>query len=765
MTEPNYVFSNKALDALIRDLRADLHPVGDIDKAGHPDDDDLFGYGVGTLSETNSVLIRQHLDGCTQCASRVEAFQTAAKAWEGPDADEQLDALMSGLRVAISTPRQLTLLSQSTTSSPHSSEPPRSVRLTVQQEQPVYAILRKSGAIERNYDYALPCGLHTDTHINIGKICRSAQALAGLVSAMDSALHGIAFDTVVSTSWAVATIARRLVMRRCGGRPERIRHILAEGYDPPTLMEDIAPGANVLILLDVLVTGGLVGRIADELQHQKANSVRAISIVDAGLNRGRPFIPIESLCHVPMDLARPKCRRCGILPPAHFNPIAGRMTTRKERPRSPSEFLIEDSTAREFWEFVDTAGAYEHHRVIGRRHYVGFIDTARLLRHGATGPRIVKKLCERIAKRSGPPDVLVVPARAKSLLLGKRLIDGFREFLGWSEVRLWPVRQRAGYFRLSGSVDGLAGRRVLVADVAAGHGQTLDELGLLASQAGAAAIGGTVLLSRLSEGCEEALDERFSSGFTRLYSMPVRPITVHDKTRGRCPVCQRRQSLREAVTELPAGPIRDLANQLASTPRFRRRIERSAGSTVTAGRQIALFPLARCRRGVASGVALHALHAAMGDGMAPLSLPEVADAGIPPTNRAALVADLPPGALAWSGQPLVNDLCAYLRGGGDRDVWMAIIELMSRSETTVWIDCLNEAIANVASHGRWMDDRFWAWMMWIVHRLVRATPELSDQLRPRLESLVQAYSGTSAHRGLQGMLSAVLAAKKPVALV
>src|SRR5439155_22319046 len=165
-----------------------------------------------------------------------------------------------------------------------------------------------------------------------------------------------------------------------------------------------------------------------------------------------------------------------------------------------------------------------------------------------------------------------------------------------------------------------------------------------------------------SEACEEAFDQRLSGGFTKLYSMPVRPLTVRDKTRITCSVCLRRQDLKEAVRELPAGTVKEVAKKLAARHRFRRGTDQFSA----AERQIPLSilnPLATYRPSVASGIALHAFNAAMGDGMAPLSLPEIDSPDIPAAGRAALVADLPAEVLKWSGQTLVNELCKFLKKG------------------------------------------------------------------------------------------------------
>jgi len=150
----------------------------------------------------------------------------------------------------------------------------------------------------------------------------------------------------------------------------------------------------------------------------------------------------------------------------------------------------------------------------------------------------------------------------------------------------------------------------------------------------------------------------------------------------------------------------------------------------------------------------------MGDGMAPLSLPEIASNNIPSAKRAALVADLPAGVLKWSGPPLLEQLCRFLKRGRDRDVWTAIVELMSRSGSTDWVDCLGDAISNAETFDQWMDDQFWARMILVVHRLARGRPGTGDQMRPPLQALVETYDRTSAHLGLEGMLKATYEASE-----
>jgi len=294
---------------------------------------------------------------------------------------------------------------------------------------------------------------------------------------------------------------------------------------------------------------------------------------------------------------------------------------------------------------------------------------------------------------------------------------------------------------------------VLVADAAAGHGGTLDELALLSS-ASARSIAGAVVLSRLSEACEETLNHRLSGGFTRLYSMPVRPFTVHDEKSTTCPFCLRRQDLDKAVGELPAGPLKELAKKLADRTRHSRRIEKASGGE----RQLALLPLSpfvTFRPGVGSGIALHALYAAMGDGMAPLSLPEISSQDISAAQRAALVADLPPAALRSNGSPLEKEFCEFLRKGTDKKVWMAVFQAMSRAGSTAWVDPLRDAMANAKRCGDWMDHDFWLRIMLSVYGMTRGKPEVSEELRRPLEDLVQTgESEGPAREALRAVLDA-----------
>jgi orotate phosphoribosyltransferase len=758
MTQRKTAFSTEALDALLSDIQSFASRGTDDYESAHPEPDKLLAYASRSASSVVSEQLQEHLTVCPDCSSRLNGFKAAAQVWEGLEGDARVERMRKRLKP---TGQHELVFSFDERANLAPNGPParngvvrQGAERTVR-ERITRQTLRDANAIETDCDYVLPNALHCDTHINLGRICRSESALAPIVRLLDEMLAGRSFDTLVSTSWALATIARRLVLRRSALLSGRIRHVTIEGYDPPGILEAVPAGANVILLVDVVVTGSQIASVTEELKRQGAASVKAIAIVDTDYCGERVSRSFEALCHVPVHFAAEGQRPSwSDRPRAEFNPVAGRMTQKKLKPRSPSEFLEQDLSAQQFWKFVDEAGAFEHHRIVGSRHYLGFIDTARLLRHRVIGPAIVEDLCRKIFERSGIPDTVLVPARAKGLLLGKCIVEGFGRHYGRRGIHLATVRRKAGHFTIEGAPD-LSGHRVLVADTAAGHGDTLDELALLSSS-GAISIAGAVLLSRLSEACEEAFDQRLMGGFTKLYSMPVRPLTVRDKARITCSVCLRRQDLKKAVGELPPGTVKEMAKKLVATaPRYRRRTEKPP-STERQPPQLSLYSqslLATYRPSVASGIALHALHAAMGDGMAPLSLPEIAAHDISAPRRAALVADLPAGVLKWSGPSLEGELCEFLRRGTDRDVWIAIVELMSRSGSTAWTGSLGDAIVNARARGNWMDERFWARMILIVYRMVHNTPDVSDQLRKPLEKLDSAcYRELPARRGLRAMI-------------
>src|SRR5207302_7088300 len=111
--------------------------------------------------------------------------------------------------------------------------------------------------------------------------------LSRVATAFHHLFEDVQFDTIVTNGWAMATIARRLAVQRTATPlSDAIADVICEGYDQPTLTEDILPGSKVLILVDVKVTGTLVARLQDVVQRAEAQVVAAGALVAA-----RPPVP------------------------------------------------------------------------------------------------------------------------------------------------------------------------------------------------------------------------------------------------------------------------------------------------------------------------------------------------------------------------------------------------------------------------------------------------------------------------------------------
>src|SRR5205807_4127210 len=153
--------------------------------------------------------------------------------------------------------------------------------------------------------------------------------------------------------------------------------------------EDIAVESRVLVLVDVVVTGRLLERLTRIVQEARATVVATGSIAKASVAKVPDTVRFLSAVKMRLDEPR-KCLRCGVLQLLEFNPYANCMTVKLENARSPSQFIAYDDEAREFWEFVNTADAYQKHYIERNCHYTASVDTARLLSHPDIGPTLIE---------------------------------------------------------------------------------------------------------------------------------------------------------------------------------------------------------------------------------------------------------------------------------------------------------------------------------------------------------------------------------------
>jgi len=620
----------------------------------------------------------------------------------------------------------------------------------------IIELLEHHQAIERCADYVLPCGLHSDTYINVSALCSCEDTMQLVAAKTDFLFWDTHFDTVLANGWAMAMIGRRLAAaRQAQGRTVPIRQALCEGYEEPVLLDDVIPGSQVLILLDVVVSG----RLACKLQ-RLVEAVGGNVVGIAVLVRPHGATPLEvanlrTLCEVEMELIdaqRASCPRCGVLARRVFNPIAGCMTTRSTVPRSPSEFLNGDPIAREMWSYIHSTGAYEHHRREGDTHYIGFVDTRKLLEAREIGKRLVDRLVDATCKSGGRPTFLLVPNRSRACLFAAMMSRAFDSVIGIRPKLLTATRKwTTGKWELMpDEYVKMHNADVLIVDTAAGHGRTIDQLATLAAKANARRVGASVLLSRLAPPCEDAFNLRLSGGFRRLFNLPIRPVAIRGDRKDLCPVCRRKNAIRRFAEDSDIEALEEWADGLLKMHR--------AGCDEDQRRkhkQLLLFDeepfLSGCGAAVASGITLHALGAASTNGSAPLSLPELFDERIPWRARASMVENLPAGVLEWAGNTLVSDLLNLLSKGGYPSIWKAAANLLSREGNDLWLDHFESMLNRLSESNHRISQSFWNHMACNAYLLAAGGGDARDSVLARINELLSHQTDDMVQNGLRQM--------------
>ncbi len=611
----------------------------------------------------------------------------------------------------------------------------------------VAELLQRHRAIEREADYVLPSGFHSDTHINVGKLCHEEQAMQQIASAFEKVFDSVEFDTIVTNGWAMATIARRIAHRQQQRDSEsEVREIMFTEYEDPKPIEDLQKGCRALILVDVQVTGALLEKLAAIVERAGGVVVGKGALVQAFSKEiaCTPFVP--SLASVQMKLYRhEECVRCDLLTVGRFNSLSNRVIVQSGKATSPSFFLDEHPEAVGFWNLIEAADAYEHHRVErGIVHYRAFVDTKRLLSHEEVGAEVMDRMHGELRRAEVSPDAIIVPNRSRSKLLASKL-RGALTCGRSNNIALIAAKRLGHQWVLSKKAQGfIRGRNVLLVDCAIGHGKTLDQLAMIASRCGARSVCGAVILSRLFEDCEEALKRRWHAGFIRLFHFPVQPVIIrgHDSTL--CPVCQEREEVKRAADELTSSSAREAVAGLAK--RYDKRAPRQK-RPMRHEQQVLFLKephefLTKCSPKVASGITLHALYSSMNNSMAPLILPELGCSSIPVRNRAAMLEHLPKGVLEWDRDVLMHDLEKCLKSEANRTIWTATAGFLAREGKVDWLERLEGLLSRSEQLQTELSPQFWQRVCGHLSFTLRDAPSQRDQCARIVDSLIpQSPSG------------------------
>lgn len=646
-------------------------------------------------------------------------------------------------------------------------------------------LLESVGAIERDApDYELPSRLLSDTYVNVSKLCASEDAVARVAAAFDHLFADTSFDVIVVNGWQLAMVARRLAARRRLDIRSGIPVVISEDYTHLSFKEDILPQKKVLVLVDTVVTGNHLARLQAAVCAFGATVVGVGALFLPALRRqdddvrsllshlnhwqvmgtywqDQAGVQYRCLCEVNMRLRRPgrdwytvsegNSRKV-------FHPIPHCMEERAKERLNPTRFLESDDEAREFWEVVDEAQAYEHHRRCGCSHYRGFVDTFKMLRHERVGDLIVTRLCERLAAGFPYPEAILIPRKPRAMKLADMLLDLLRRDRASVQPRVIVARQlpKTRAWELSaGDADIIAGRAVLVLDTAAGHGKTVDDLARLAVSANAAGVGAAVLVSRLTKNCETALNSLFPLGFYRVYNFPVRPVVVRGEDPSICPECERVRRVRE---------ISERFGMTIDTPRGGLRKDAVRKKRVKPV-QPHLWPgsdpfFLRCSSAVASGVVLHALHAATESGLAQFELPELHDQSIPWQTRRSMLAHIPPGNL---NEALEFDVRQFLGKARNKGIWIVAGQILAQEGKMDWLPAVEKLLQTpdlrkTAREKEFWKKGFWAKLVGLAGMLPNDDANESsakNAMRLQFESMLKEERFAAYAPGLRSVLRAL----------
>ena len=629
---------------------------------------------------------------------------------------------------------------------------------------PLRQLLEEFKGFQEEFEYVLPSGHLSEVHFNLAELCKHDEVLVRLATELEKRLPDD-LDVVVSSSWAMAMIARRIIrLRNLRNRAPLTREVLCEGYTNPVLTDSICDGERVAVISDVAVTGTQLKRVSQLIRKKGGRVVATASLIVA---EGAEFdFELESLLTADLGLHDGTVRFQGKTR-MHFNPLANDMTVKKDS-RAPSQFLQENQEAAEFWHFlneviVETKGSgiqyYKRHHVEGNTHYTQFLDTGRLLQHPMFGSYLIERIRDQLAESSIVPEVFVVPDRPRATLFANMLACAF-ELAHTEPVQIVVVsRGRDGFWRFTEQArETIAGKFAMIIDTAVGSGKTVDLFGIAASEYSASSVGVCTLLSRLPESAEIAFAERFDAGFHRIFNLPTRPIVVRGSSTNDCPYCHRKEILKNAAELSGSEAIKRLSA-------LRRRFVPIEGATVEAPpKQMLMFEqtvnddiFRTCTPTIAGGITLHSLYAAQNNGMATLVLPEIRNDKIPSRNREAMVQDLPIGAVQWSRGDLDNDLLKSMEEVELPSLWGASAVALANERYSEWFFELDAVVERSSRLRNSENSMFWQRLSYSAYITACNLPESDVHgMTKFVRALIEEYADTNAEQGLRKVLDSIV---------
>ncbi len=163
-------------------------------------------------------------------------------------------------------------------------------------EAEVLTIFRRSGALLEGH-FRLSSGLHSPGYLQCALVLQHPSEAEALGAALGSLVRSLGVQTVLSPALGGIVIGQEV------GRALGVRAIFAERQDGTLTLRrgfTLEPGEKVLVVEDVVTTGGSTRETMDVARAAGATVVGACAIVDRSGGKQGLDVPFHAL--LPMDV-------------------------------------------------------------------------------------------------------------------------------------------------------------------------------------------------------------------------------------------------------------------------------------------------------------------------------------------------------------------------------------------------------------------------------------------------------------------------------
>jgi orotate phosphoribosyltransferase len=161
----------------------------------------------------------------------------------------------------------------------------------------VLDLLEWSGAILKGH-FLLTSGKHSNQYIEKFRLLENPIALDKICSTMADIYKDKKIDLVVSAAIGGILISGGV------GRYLNVKHIFSERLNGEMVFKrgfDIEKNQNILVVEDIVTTGGSINEIIDLIEKYKANIIGIVSIVDRNDKKKIFKYPYETLLNFPVE--------------------------------------------------------------------------------------------------------------------------------------------------------------------------------------------------------------------------------------------------------------------------------------------------------------------------------------------------------------------------------------------------------------------------------------------------------------------------------